>query len=42
MTKSFKELIKEQNDFQNLEPVADDGGILRPAWHQGRLVLWED
>ena len=41
MTKLLKELIKEQNDLFNLEPVTDDGGVLRPAWHQGRLELWE-
>ena len=42
MTKLFKEVIKEQNDLLNLESVADDGGILRPAGHQGQLELWED
>ena len=42
MTKLFKEVIKEQNNLLNLESVADDGGILRPAGQQGRLELWED
>ena len=41
MTKLFKELIEEKNDLLDLEPVPDDGGILRPAWHQGRLELRE-
>ena len=42
MTKLFKEVIKEQNDLFNLESVANDGGILRPAGHQGRFELWEN
>ena len=42
MTKLFKEIIKEQNNLLNLKSVADDDGVLKPAWHQWQLELWED